>query len=403
MKRIDLRTDPMTSRSVTQPIVAGIVTAFVGFASSFAVIIKGLTAVGATQAQAASGLMALSIAMGLAGIGLSIAIRMPVSVAWSTPGAALLAATGAAAGGFPAAVGAFLVVGILLVAAGLFKPLGRAVAAIPGPLANAMLAGVLFGLCLAPIRALIDAPIGATLIVLSWLIVSRWKRVYATPIAALVAGVVIAASGQSVEFDWASLTPRPAIVAPLFSLDAVIGIAAPLFIVTMASQNLPGLAVLRAYGYRPEPGPLVFITGAFSLAAAPFGGHAVNLSSITAALCASPDASPEPSMRWIASAVAGFAYIVFGLLAGGLMAFAAGAPILVEAVAGLALLSAFGSALHNALADTQEREAALVTFLVTASGVTIYGVGGAFWGLLAGGAVLALTRVGASVNARQAR
>ena len=191
----------MTSRSAIQPVVAGIITAFVGFASSFAVIIKGLTAVGASDGEAASGLMALSIAMGVAGIGLSLASRMPISGAWSTPGAALLAASAAAAGGFPVAVGAFLAVGLLIIAAGLFKPFGRVVAAIPAPIANAMLAGVLFGLCLAPIRALVEAPVGAGLIVVSWLVVSRWKRVYATPIAALVAGLVIAASGQAGAFN----------------------------------------------------------------------------------------------------------------------------------------------------------------------------------------------------------
>ena len=391
----------MSSRTVAQPIAAGVVTAFAGFASSFAVILKGLSAVGATDAEAASGLMALSIAMGVAGIVLSLASRMPVSAAWSTPGAALLAATGAASGGFPAAVGAFLVVGLLLIAAGLFRPFARLVAAISGRLANAMLAGVLFGLCLKPIAALIEAPIGAALIVLAWLIVSRWKRIYATPVAALVAGLVIAASGPVAGFDLQSLTPRPEFVAPVFSLGAIMGIGAPLFIVTMGSQNLPGLAVLGAYGYRPDPGRLVWTTGAFSLAAAPFGGHAVNLSSITAALCASPDASQDPGKRWIAAATTGVTYVVFGLLAGAVTTFAAGAPILVEAVAGLALLNPFGSALHNALADSREREAALVTFLVTASGVTIYGVGGAFWGLLAGGAVLALTRAGAG-RARQA-
>jgi len=199
----------MTSRSVAQPIAAGVVTAFVGFASSFAVILKGLTAVGATDAEAASGLMALSIAMGVAGIVLSLASRMPVSAAWSTPGAALLAATGAAPGGFPAAVGAFLVVGLLLISAGLFRPFARLVAAIPGPLANAMLAGVLFGLCLKPIAALIEAPSSATLIVLAWLIVSRWKRTYATPLAALVDGLVIAASGPAAGFDLATITRVP--------------------------------------------------------------------------------------------------------------------------------------------------------------------------------------------------
>ncbi|HYA72888.1 MAG TPA: benzoate/H(+) symporter BenE family transporter [Roseiarcus sp.] len=386
----------MSKRSFVQPVTAGLITAFVGFASSFAVILKGLTAVGASDAQAASGLMALSLAMGVAGIGLSLWTRMPVSAAWSTPGGALLAATGAAAGGFPAATGAFLVVGLLIVAAGLVRPFGRLVAAIPSALANAMLAGILFGLCLAPIKGLIEAPRQASLAILTWLVVSRWKRLYATPAAALVAAALIGFGGSGEGLGVSALTPQWVWTAPVFSLDAIVSLALPLFIVTMASQNLPGLAVLSAYHYRPEPSPLIAATGAFTLLAAPFGGHAVNLSAITAALCASPDASPDPKKRWIAAASAGAFYIVFGLLAGGVTRFVAGSPILVEAVAGLALLNAFGAALHNALADASEREAALATFLVSASGVGFYGIGGAFWGLLAGGAILVLTRAGAA-------
>jgi benzoate membrane transport protein len=386
----------MSKRSFLQPFTAGLVTAFVGFASSFAVILKGLNAVGASDAEAASGLMALSIAMGIAGIGLSLWTRMPVSAAWSTPGAALLAATGATAGGFPAAIGAFLVVGALIVAAGLVRPFGRLVAAIPSALANAMLAGILFGLCLAPIKGLIEAPRQTGLVIFTWLVVSRWRRLYATPAAAIVAGILIVVYGSGETLSLGALTPQWVWTTPAFSLEAVVSLALPLFIVTMASQNLPGLAVLSAYGYRPAPGPLVATTGAFTLLAAPFGGHAVNLSAITAALCASPDASPDPLKRWIAAASAGATYIVFGLLAGGVTHFAAGSPILIEAVAGLALLNAFGGALHNALADASEREAALATFLVSASGVGFYGIGGAFWGLLAGGAILVLTRAGAA-------
>ncbi len=385
------------------PIAAGLVTAFVGFASSFAVILKGLEAVGASDAEAASGLMALSVAMGLAGVVLSLWFRMPISSAWSTPGAALLAATGAAKGGFPAAVGAFLVVGALIVAAGLIRPFGRAVAAIPSSLANAMLAGILFGLCLAPIKALIEVPMSATLVILAWLIVSRWKRLFATPTAAIVAGLVIAFNGAGGGLDLASMTPTLIWTTPHFTLEAVVSLALPLFIVTMASQNLPGLAVLTAYHYRPEPAPLIATTGVFTLLSAPFGGHAVNLSAITAAMCASPDASPDPAKRWIASLTAGATYVVFGLLAGAVTHFATGSPILVEAVAGLALLSAFGSALHNALVDPAEREAALVTFLVASSGVGFMGVGGAFWGLLVGGAVLLLTRYGASSPPRRGK
>jgi benzoate membrane transport protein len=385
----------MSKSSLVAPVSAGLVTAFVGFASSFAVILRGLNAVGASDAQAASGLMALSIAMGIAGIVLSLWFRMPISSAWSTPGAALLAATGAVTGGFPAAVGAFVVVGFLIVAAGLIRPFGRLVAAIPSALANAMLAGILFGLCLAPIKALIEVPLAATLVILAWLIVSRWKRIYATPAAAIVAGLVIAFSAQGAPLDLASLTPALVWTRPSFTFEALVSLALPLFIVTMASQNLPGLAVLSAYNYKPEPSPLIATTGAFTLVAALFGGHAVNLSAITAAMCASPEASPDPAKRWIASLTAGATYIVFGLLAGGVTALVSGSPILIEAVAGLALLNAFGSALHNALADISEREAALATFLVASSGVGFYGIGGAFWGLIAGGVILVITRAGA--------
>ena len=385
----------MSKSIYAAPIATGLVTAFVGFASSFAVVLKGLIAVGASDAQAASALMALSVAMGLAGILLSVAFKAPISCAWSTPGGALLAATGAVAGGFSDAIGAFLVVGALIVAAGLVKPFGKAVAAIPSSLANAMLAGILFGLCLMPIKALIEIPLPATLVILSWLVVSRWKRIWSTPVAALVAGGLIAYSGAGGGVDFAAWTPKLILTPPTFSLEGVVSLALPLFIVTMVSQNLAGLAVMAAFGYRPEPGPLITTTGAFTLIAAPFGGHAVNLSAITQAMCASPEASPDPSLRWIAAAASGAGYIALGLTAGLVTHFAAGSPILVEAVAGLALLSAFGSALHNALAVPAQREAALVTFLVASSGVGFYGIGGAFWGLVAGGAVFALTRYGA--------
>jgi benzoate membrane transport protein len=385
----------MRPASLFQPVSAGLVASFVGYASSFAVILKGLTAVGAADGQAASGLMALSIAMGVAGIAISLWTRLPISIAWSTPGAALLASTGAVAGGFPAAIGAFLVVGALLVAAGLIRPFGRAVAAIPSALANAMLAGVLFSLCLAPVKAMAEAPRLAAPIILVWVLMARWKRLYATPAAAIVAGVLIFATSHAAPIGWSDFTPHPIFVNPSFSLEAFVSLALPLFIVTMASQNLPGLAVLSAYDYRPAPGPLIATTGLFTLLAAPFGAHAVNLSAITAALCAAPDAHPDPAKRWIAAAAGGFGYIVLGLLAGAMTSFVAGSPILIEAVAGLALLGAFGSSLGNALANPNEREAALVTFLTAASGLSFFGIGGAFWGLIAGGAILALTRAGA--------
>jgi benzoate membrane transport protein len=386
----------MARSDTLQPALAGCVTALVGFAGSFAVVIQGLAAVGANGPQAASGLMAAAIAMGLAGVALSVSLRQPVSAAWSTPGAALLASTGAVAGGWPAAVGAFLIANGLLIAAGLIKPFGRAVAAIPGAIANAMLAGVLFNLCLAPVKAFVETPYAAAIVVIVWLVVVRYRRVYATPAAALAAALVIAHDAPSLALDPANIVPMPVLTWPHVTAEAVASVSLPLFLVTMASQNLPGVAVLKAYGYKPAPSLLIGITGLFGALAAPFGGHAVNLSAITAAMCASPDASPDPSRRWIAATMAGIVYVILGVVSGAAIRIASGSPILIEAVAGLALLSALGSSLHNALADTQEREAALATFIVAASGVSFYGVGGAFWGLLTGAVVLFVTRAGVS-------
>lgn len=380
-----------------QALFMGLLTAFVGFASSFAVVLHGLAGVGATEAQAASGLMALSVSMGVCAIVLSLATRLPVSIAWSTPGAALLASAGTVEGGFAAAVGGFLVCGALIVAAGLWKPLGRMVAAIPAALANAMLAGVLIGLCFAPVKAIAFDPLLGLPIALAWVAVGGINRLYAVP-AALAAFVAVLAFGIDIPDGAFSgiadrLLPQPELVAPVFNLAGLVGIALPLFIVTMASQNIPGIAVLKVNHYEPDPGPLFAVTGLFSLLSAPFGGHAVNLAAITAAMCAGGDAHPDPAKRYWAAVNAGVFYVIFGLAAGAVTAFVALAPpILIQAVAGLALVSAFAGSALNAFREAESREAAAVTFLVTASGVTFGGISGAFWGLVAGSLMMGLTR-----------
>ena len=376
-------------------LAAGALAAFVGFSSSFVVVVNGLKAAGADAAEATSGLMALSIAMGLGGIVLSLRTRMPVSVAWSTPGAALLATSGAVEGGFSGAVGAFLISGVLLMVAGLWKPFGRAVAAIPPALANAMLAGILLHLCLAPVHAVAQFPLTGLVLVLVWAVVARFKRVLAVPAAVLVLVGILAFSGSGVAVPLAALVPAPVIVMPSFSLSAFVGIAFPLFIVTMASQNIPGMAVLAVNGYKPAAAPLFTVTGLFSLLSVPFGGHAVNLAAITAVICAGPECHPDPARRYGAAVTAGVLYVIFGLIAGGATALiAVSPPVLIEAVAGLALLGAFGGSLMAAVADPAEREAAVITFLVAASGLTLFGIGGAFWGLVAGGAMRFLRRFG---------
>ena len=378
-----------------QSFVMGVLTAFVGFSSSFAVVLQGLKGVGASDAEAASGLMALSIAMGLCAIVLSVRTRMPVSIAWSTPGAAFLATSAPVEGGFAVAVGAFLIAAVLIVAAGLFKPLSRAVSAIPTALANAMLAGVLIGLCFAPVKAIAFNPLFGLPIVVAYFLGGAVNRLAALP-AALVAFVLVIAFGIEMPEGalagvWDAIVPAPVLVTPQFTLPGLISVALPLFIITMASQNIPGITVLRVNGYEPVAGPLFTTTGVFSLLSAPFGGHAVNLAAITAAMCAGEDAHRDPARRYWAAIIAGAGYLLIGLCAGAVTAFVALSPtILIEAVGGLALIAAFSGSAMAAFREPETREAAAVTFLVTASGVSFAGISGAFWGLLAGGAVMAI-------------
>jgi benzoate membrane transport protein len=377
-----------------QAITTGLLASFVGFGSSFAVVVQGLAGVGADAAQSASGLLVLSVGMGLLGILLSLRYRMPISVAWSTPGAALLASTGAPIGGFAAAVGAFLVVGALIVAAGLWRPLGRLVAAIPSSIANAMLAGVLFHLCVAPFLAIAEIPMLALPVVLLWAVIARFWRLYAVPAAVILAVILMFWHGAGPLPPADQLWPRVTLISPVFSWSAMVSIALPLFLVTMASQNIPGFAVLQANDFHPPSRPLIVTTGIGTMLVAPFGGHAVNLAAITAALCAGPDAHPDRSRRYIAAVATGVGYILFGMVAVAATAWiSASPPLLIEAVAGLALLGAFGSALGNALAQPSDRDAALVTLIATASGMSLFGIGSAFWGLLAGGIMLALRRL----------
>jgi len=377
----------------------GALVAIVGFSSSFAIVLAGLREAGASEVEAASGLMMLSIGMGLCGLWLAATRRMPISVAWSTPGAALLIASGETLDGFDAAVGAFVVSGALLLLAGLVRPLGRAIEAIPSCLANAMLAGILLTLCLAPVQALaFDLSLAAPLL-LTWWLVGRVRRLWAVP-AALAVLVVLVLWRIGLPADFGArfeeaLVPRPLFVVPHFDLQSAIGVGVPLFVVTMASQNVPGVAVLRAHGYTPAAGPLIAGTGSFSLLGAPFGALGINLAAITAAMCAGPDAHPDPARRYWAAIVAGLGYVVLGSLAGiVVLFFTLIPPILIEAIAGLALLGAFTGAAVAAFSNPEEREAAAVTFLFAGSGLAFLGVGGAFWGLLAGGAMLGLGRVG---------
>ncbi|MFD3594482.1 benzoate/H(+) symporter BenE family transporter [Nocardia sp. NPDC058640] len=372
---------------IAQPLGAGAITALVGFTSSFAVVLSGLRAVGATPAQAASGLLVLCFTQGIGILLLSFRYRIPITLAWSTPGAALLASTGLVAGGWPGAVAAFAVTGVLIVITGLWQRLGSLVAAIPVPIAQAMLAGVLLPLCLAPVQALRTSPAVVVPVILVWLVLQRfapkWAVLVAFATAAVGTGIDIAVNSKYL--DLSAMVPTVELTVPQWHWQAIIGIAIPLYIVTMASQNIPGVAVMRSFDFQIPWRPAMLVTGVGTIVGAAAGGHAINLAAISAALAAAPTASPDPKRRWIAAATAGAAYLILGLASAALVTLIAAAPAgTIETVAGLALLATLAAALTGALTDPTHRMAALVTFLVAAAGTTLFGIGGAFWALIAG-------------------
>lgn len=386
--------DDSAGAGTLHAVLAGVVCAFVGFASSFAVVLTGLHAVGASADQASSALLVLSVTMGLGCLVFSWRLRTPITLAWSTPGAALLATAAVPHGGFPAAVGAFVLCGLLLTLCGAVRPLGELITRIPATLANGMLAGVLLTLCAAPFLAVVEEPAAIAPVMLTWLLLVVYRRRWAVPGALAAAVVVMAIDGVFGAVDAGSVVPVLTWVTPAFDGGALIAIAVPLFIVTMTSQNIPGIAVLASFGYRPDTRPPLVYAGVASTAGAFGGGHAINLAAISAALAAGPEAHPVPSRRWVAGVSCGVTYLAFGPLSAVITQVAAAAPAgLVESIAGLALLATLAGAAAAALSVPSEREAAAVTIVVAASGVTVAGVGAAFWGLVAGGVLLALTRL----------
>jgi benzoate membrane transport protein len=384
---------PVAARSLLRDlslpaVVAGFVTVLVGFTSSAVIVFEAARALGATEAQIASWMWALGIGMGLTCIVPSLRWRMPVVTAWSTPGAAMLI-TGAAGVSLADATGAFIVSGLLIAVSGFSGWFERGMNRIPIALASAMLAGVLlrFGIeAFASMQTRFELVFA---MFAAWLIVRRlWPR-YAV-VAALAVGVLIVAGGgelrtDTLRFEFAT----PVWVMPSLSLTALIGIALPLYVVTMASQNMPGVAVIRASGYPIPISPVIGWTGVATMLLAPFGGYALNLAAITAAISMGPEAHEDRARRYVASVSAGVFYLLIGVFGATVTAvFAAFPRELIMAIAGLALLGTIGNGLAAAVGDERQREPALVTFLVTASGLTLAGIGSAFWGLVAGIATL---------------
>lgn len=369
------------------------VAALVGFTSSFAVVLTGVRAVGGSTADAASALLVLCVSMGVGALVFSWRTRMPVTMAWSTPGAALLAGAAVPSGGYADAVGAFVVAGALYLLTGLVGALERWVRRIPSAVAHAMLAGVLLPLCAQPFLALVQEPRAVAPLLVTWLVLLRVARRWAVPGVFGAALVVVVATGSLAGVGAGALVPRLTWTSPGLDLTTVLALGLPLYLVTMTSQNIPGVAVLGSLGYPAPLRPVLSYAGAATLATAPLGGFSINLSAITAALTAGPEAHPDPGRRWVAGLSMGATYVVLGPLAAAVAAVAVAAPAgLVATIAGLALLGAFAGSAASALAHEEHRDAAALTFVVAASGVSWAGVGPAFWALLAGGLLMLLTR-----------
>lgn len=376
-------TEVTTERHWPSLISSATAAVIVGFASTILVVIEGARAVGANPAQQASVAAILCFAMAAASFILAVRARMPIMVAWSTPGAVLLATS---AGGitFPQAIGAFVLAGALTVLTALITPLSRAIERMPASIAAAMLAGVLLRYVLGVPTAALGSPALVMPLILAFFALRFVVPMYAVPVIValglLIAGLTgafdqgVTLAVTPLTFDWPEWNPQ-----------VLISLGIPLYLVTMASQNLPGFAVLRANGYAPPVSACLLVTGLGSILSAPFGSHAINLAAITASLVAGPDAHPDPARRWKMIYPYTVLYVVFGLAAGTFVSMLGALPKeLVTAIAGLALFSPLMGGISAMMKEPREIEAALVTFLTTASGITLFGIGAAFWGLLAG-------------------
>jgi len=375
-------------------VVAGFVTVLVGFTSSAVIVFQAAHALGASQEEIGSWMCALGLGMGLTCILLSLYYRIPVVTAWSTPGAAMLVA-GSAGATMAEAIGAFLVSAALIMLVGFTGLFERAIKRIPTSIAAGMLAGVLLRFGLNVFVAMNSQFVLTFCMFCAYLLLRRLLPRYAV-VGALLLGLVLAQilgllHMEGVHLEFAHLVWR----SPVFSPSSLIGVALPLFVVTMASQNVPGVAVIRASGYDAPVSPLIGWTGVANFLLAPFGGFALNLAAITAAICMGREAHEDPARRYVAAVAAGGFYLLVGLLGATVGAlFLAFPKELVSAIAGLALLGTIGNGLAAAVVKETEREPALITFLVTASDTVLYGIGSAFWGLLAGALALLVMRIG---------
>jgi benzoate membrane transport protein len=387
------RLRPLADTS-TSAVVAGFIAMLTGYTSSLVLIFQAGQAAGLSSGQISSWIWALSIGMAVTCIGLSLRYRAPVMIAWSTPGAALLI-TSLPGVPYSEAIGAYILASGLIVLIGLTGTFDRLMRRIPGSIAAALLAGVLFKIGLEICVAAEQQPLLVVAMLLAYLFGKRLLPRYAV-LAALIVGCVLAGLFGLLNFEHFELQlATPEWTTPSFSLAAAISIGIPLFIVAMASQNLPGMAVLRANGYQVPASPLLNATGLTSMLLAPFGSHGIHMAAISAAICAGPEAHENPQKRYTAAVWCGLFYGIAGIFGATLAALFGALPkALILSIAALALFASIIGGLTQAMSEAKEREAALITFLVTASGMTLFSVGSAFWGIVAGLLTLAILNWG---------
>lgn len=370
---------------------AATVAALVGYAASVAILLGAATALGATPEQTASWLLAISLGKAVGSALLSWHSRVPVVLAWSTPGAALIAATQGIS--FAEGVGAFVVTGLLIATTGLLRPLGALVARIPDGIAAGMLAGVLLPFCLKGATAAQTLPAIVLPMVAVFLVVRLWNPAMAT-LAAFATGIVLALV-TGADLSTLRLTaPELHLTLPEFRPGVILGLSLPLYLVTMASQNLPGFATLRAAGYEPPVSAALTTTGLISTVTAVFGAHTVSMAAITAAICLGPDVHPDKEKRWIVGLAYAAVWVLLGLLSPTVLQLLAALPApVVAALVALALLGPLMGALTGAFAHPDQRLPATLTLVTTASGLAAFGIGAAFWGLMVGLAAWGLDHV----------
>jgi benzoate membrane transport protein len=381
------------------PMLAGTVASITGQAASTGVVLAAFTALGASPVQIVSVIFSMLLLFGTLSIVLSWRYKMPLSIVWSTPGAALMVASGGLHFGFATAVGAFSFAAFMIALTGLWPALGRLVFSIPKPIASAMLAGVIFSFCISPFKSLPDFPLIMAPVLIAWFVLYKYATVWATPVA-MVLLFTLSAIQFHVSVPVDQILPHVAFIVPQFSIAAIISIGIPLYLVTMASQNIPGIAIMKSFGYEVPFRPVMLATGIGSLIANFFGGYLTNLAAITAALNANEHAHKDPNRRWLAAVYGGIVYLILAGATGAMISFVIQQPHeIVLAGAGVALFGTIVGAFTTLVSEENLKLPAVIAFLVASSGIALASIGSAFWALLAGVIVWQFQILGKKITA----